>query len=86
MQTIFVGLFWSQSIDETVLHESRGENRVTMPHFTCENKNIMPDTFILDDDELEALVNIYFIIYYLFGFTYLFSSFSQVCSVLVRCT
>lgn len=74
MQTIFVGLFWSQSIDETVLHESRGDNIVTMPHFTCENKNIMPDTFILDDDELEALVNIILLFIYSY---YLFVSFPK---------
>ncbi|KAI9269757.1 hypothetical protein EDC94DRAFT_513455 [Helicostylum pulchrum] len=51
-----------KSIDETVLHESRGDNIDTMQHFghtspsfSCENKKVMPDTSILDEDELEAL-------------------------------
>ncbi|KAG2230793.1 hypothetical protein INT48_006815, partial [Thamnidium elegans] len=56
-----------KSIDETVLQESHDDNIMTMQHFghtspsfSCgtENKKIMPDTSILDEDELEALVNI----------------------------
>ncbi|KAI8048208.1 hypothetical protein BDF21DRAFT_351822 [Thamnidium elegans] len=50
--------------DETVLQESHDDNIMTMQHFghtspsfSCgtENKKIMPDTSILDEDELEAL-------------------------------